>query len=326
MAGCASPTAWGPVADRRPYLLQVGMSLAPMDAALARYRDLLLWRVPFALLVAVAASWWLSGFALLPLSRVAAAAREINVQTLDRAAARSRRRRRARSGGRRVQRHARNGSNMRSRRCASSVPRWRTSCAPLSPRFAVRSSCPRERSGARHDAARPVCQSDGGDRPADAVDRSHPDAGPRRVRADPADACARQHDRSRRLARGQLEPIAAAKSIELRCEPSEAVVVNGDAGWLQRLLLNLIDNAVKFTRDHGRVVVRVTRERRPCADRCAGHRHWPVAGRCATGVRTILSGRSGPFFLHRRRRARSQPRPVDRGTASRHRHRSESSR
>ena len=58
----------------------------------------------------------------------------------------------------------------------------------------------------------------------------------------------------------QLEPIAAAKSIELRCERSEAVVVDGDAGWLQRLLLNLVDNALKFTRENGRVVVRVTRE------------------------------------------------------------------
>ena len=58
----------------------------------------------------------------------------------------------------------------------------------------------------------------------------------------------------------QREPIAAAKSIELRCEPSRAVVVDGDAGWLQRLLLNLVDNALKFTRENGRVVVRVTRE------------------------------------------------------------------
>ena len=55
-----------------------------MDDALSRYRDLLLWRVPIALVVAVAASWWLSKFALLPLTRVAEAVRTIDVQTLER--------------------------------------------------------------------------------------------------------------------------------------------------------------------------------------------------------------------------------------------------
>ena len=58
--------------------------MEPMDAALARYRDLLLWSIPVALLVAGAAAWWLSEFALLPLSRVAVAAQEIDVQTLER--------------------------------------------------------------------------------------------------------------------------------------------------------------------------------------------------------------------------------------------------
>ena len=43
-----------------------------------------LWRVPLALVVAVFAAWWLSGFALRPLSRVAAAARQIDVRSLER--------------------------------------------------------------------------------------------------------------------------------------------------------------------------------------------------------------------------------------------------
>ena len=57
------------VRDRagRTYLLQVGVSLAQTDRALARYRDLLLWGALPSLLVAALASWWLSGLALAPL-------------------------------------------------------------------------------------------------------------------------------------------------------------------------------------------------------------------------------------------------------------------
>ena len=74
----------GTTPDGRAYLLQVGLPLKAMDDALSRYRDLLMWRVPIALLVAVAASWWLSKFALLPLTRVAEAAQTIDVRTLER--------------------------------------------------------------------------------------------------------------------------------------------------------------------------------------------------------------------------------------------------
>jgi signal transduction histidine kinase len=76
----------------------------------------------------------------------------------------------------------------------------------------------------------------------------------------------------------QLEPIAAAKGIELCCGPATEVsasgaaaaaggatgpapiIVEGDAGWLERLVLNLVDNAIKFTPENGRVVIRVARE------------------------------------------------------------------
>src|SRR5262245_42053350 len=71
-------------AGDRMYLLQVGIPLSAVDATLARYQSILFRWVPPAFLLAVLVSWWLSGFALMPLSRVAAAAREIDVATLDR--------------------------------------------------------------------------------------------------------------------------------------------------------------------------------------------------------------------------------------------------
>jgi signal transduction histidine kinase len=60
----------------------------------------------------------------------------------------------------------------------------------------------------------------------------------------------------------QLQPVADARAIELSCDRSEPVVVRGDAGWLERLLLNLLDNALKFTRGGGRVVVGISRSGR----------------------------------------------------------------
>ena len=115
--------------DGQAYLLQVGVSLAAMDDALRRYRGLLLLYAPAALLIAMFAAWWLSGFALAPLSRMADEARR------DRRARRS-------SGGFRCAAWTMNwirwrrpstvrspGSKRRSARCVSSAPRSRTSCA-----------------------------------------------------------------------------------------------------------------------------------------------------------------------------------------------------
>ena len=46
----------------------------------------------------------------------------------------------------------------------------------------------------------------------------------------------------------------------MQCEHADAVIVQGDAEWLKRLVLNLLDNAIKFTPHGGRVVVDVSRK------------------------------------------------------------------
>jgi len=247
------------VADRGTYLLQVGVSLAPMDAALARYRDLLLWCVPAALLVAAAAAWWLSAFALLPLSRVAAAAHEINVQTLAR-------RLPVRGVGDELDRvvEAFNGTLGRLEHAVGEMRQFSAALAHelRTPLAALRGEI---ELASRTSGASPA-QRDGLASQMEEIDRltrlidhiltfARAESGQIRLTYGPVNLT----DLAASLVE-QLEPIAAAKSIDLSCERSDPVVVNGDASWLQRLLLNLVDNALKFTKENGRVVVRVTRE------------------------------------------------------------------
>ena len=245
--------------DNRAYLLRVGVSLAPMDAVLARYRDVLLWSVPVALLVAGAAAWWLSAFALLPLARVAVAAQEIDVRTLER-------RLPARGTGDELDQvvDAFNGTLGRLDQAVGEMRQFSTALAHelRTPLAALRGEIElASRSAGSSPALRDrfASQMEEIDRLTRLIDQiltlARAESGQIRLTRAPVNLS----ELAVALV-GQLEPLAAAKSIELRCEAAPAVTVEGDAGWLQRLLLNLIDNAVKFTPEHGRVILRVMRD------------------------------------------------------------------
>jgi heavy metal sensor kinase len=246
------------VAGDRTYLLQVGVSLAPMDAALARYRDLAFWRVPIALLVAIAASWWLSGLALLPLKRVAAAAYAIDVKTLDR-------RLPERGVGDELDQvvHAFNGTLGRLEHAVDEMRQFsaalahelRTPLAALRGEIELSLLAPGASSEQRHGFASQIEEIDRLTRLIDHIlTLARAESGQIRLTFQPVDV----GDLVASLVE-QLEPIAQSRSIALSCERSGATVVPGDSGWLERLFLNLLGNALKYTRENGRIVVRVTR-------------------------------------------------------------------
>src|SRR2546425_13112128 len=56
-----------------------------------------------------------------------------------------------------------------------------------------------------------------------------------------------------------LEPLAANKSIEIKVDVATAGDITADAGKLKQMLLNLGSNAIKFTRDGGRVTIAARR-------------------------------------------------------------------
>jgi heavy metal sensor kinase len=247
------------VSDTQAYLLQVGVSLAPMDAALRRYRSLLLWYAPAALLAATLAAWWLSGFALAPLSRMATAARQIDVKTLER-------RLPMRGVDDELDRVA-SAFNDTLGRLEQAVGQMRQFSAALAHELRTPLTVLRgeielalRRPGADDTQQRAAAsQIEEIDRLTRLIDHiltlARAESGQIRLTFAPVNVS----DLAASLVE-QLEPVAQARSIDLRCERSGVVVVEGDAGWLRRLLLNLLDNAIKFTGENGRVVVRVARE------------------------------------------------------------------
>jgi heavy metal sensor kinase len=54
---------------------------------------------------------------------------------------------------------------------------------------------------------------------------------------------------------GRLQRLAAEKSVGLNCDLPEPVFISADREHLQRLLMNLIDNAIKYTPPGGRVTI-----------------------------------------------------------------------
>jgi heavy metal sensor kinase len=246
--------------DGKRYLLQVGISLSALDTSLSRYRDLLLLLTPLSLLMAAAGAWWLSGFALAPLTRLALAARDIDVATLER--------RLPRRGVDDELEDVTRAFNDTLARLEQSIGEMRQFSSALAHELRTPLAALRGEIELGLRATRDVelqrsfaSQIEDIDRLTRLIDQvltlARAESGQIPLRFAAVDLGA--------LAASlveQLEPVAHARSIQLRCEPPPSVVALADAGWLERLVLNLLDNAMKFTPEGGRVLVRVSHDRR----------------------------------------------------------------
>ncbi len=244
-------------ADGRRYLLQVGATLAPTRNALNRYRSMLLWRLPFAVLLAMAVATMLSRFAVAPLTALARAARAVTIDTLA-------------------------TRRLPLRGVADEVDSVAASFNGTLDRLDASLSDMRQFSAAMaHELRTPLTALRG------EIEMALRTTGPGAVLADAYASQIEEIDKLTRLIDGMLTlaraesgqipltfarvdlaalaatvvedlmPVADAKPLALRLEPSSAASLDGDEKWLERLLLNLLDNAIKYTPPGGRVDVRV---------------------------------------------------------------------
>ncbi len=239
------------------YLLQVGVPLDAMDAALARFVRLLLWSVPTGLALALVTGRWMAARALAPLARMAAATRHIDVSDLTR-------RLPLRGAGDEPDEVAR-AFNDTLARLEDAVAEMRQFSAAIAhelraPLAALRGETELMLLQARtiEDYRRGLTdQLEELDKLSRLVSQlltlARAESGQIPLERAPVDLSA--------LAStivDQLEAVALARGVTLSCEVQPRVAVLGDSGWLERLLLNLLDNAIKFTPDGGRIAVTVT--------------------------------------------------------------------
>jgi heavy metal sensor kinase len=247
------------LAPDRAYLLQVGLLLRSKDRAMQQFLNVLVWGIPIGLVVAAAASRWMAGRSLTPMRHLSTAARGIGVHALDR-------RMPVRGAGDEPDQVAA-AFNETLERLEASVAEMRQFSAALAhelraPLAALRGEIETtllHTQTVEEYQRGLVSQLEDIDRLSRMVSQlltlARAESGEIELARDPVDLAA--------LAASivsQLETLAEAKGLTITCTGDAPVFVTGDAGWLERLVLNLLDNAIKFTPAGGRVTIEVSED------------------------------------------------------------------
>ena len=240
--------------DGKSYLLRIGVRRDFVDAALKQMLLVAIFVVPIGLAVAAAASWWMAGRALQPVTLLTQAAKKIGISGLDR-------RLPLRGTGDELDRLSITFNDMFAR-LAKAIGEMKQFTASIShelrtPLTALRGEAEvmllqphsvqeyrrllashleeYERLGRLINRLLTLARAEAGDI------QMHPEA------IDLAQLA--------RYLVEQIETVASSKQVLLSIESSEPVEVNADRAWLETAVLNLLDNAIKYTPEGGHVTV-----------------------------------------------------------------------
>jgi len=242
--------------DRRKCLLQVGVSLEPRNNAVSRLLQVGIWLIPVGLILAISLGWWAAGRALHPMLVLSSAAREITVSRLDK-------RLPIRGTGDELDQLA-SAFNEVLDRLDKAMQQMKEFTSNIS-----------------HELRTPLTVLRG--EAEVALSKASTEKDYRRVlesQLEEFEKLSRMIDQMLILARAeagqiklmrevvclsdlgkivaeQLEPVAANKGLSLVSSSNGKVDVIGDRGWLERMLLNLLDNAIKFTPAGGHINVTI---------------------------------------------------------------------
>ena len=244
-------------AEGDTYLLVVGASMETMEDTLNSFLKALAWLIPSGVLLAGIASWFMAGKALQPVAALGKAASEIAVSSLDR-------RLPVRGTSDELDQLAAEFNDTLSRLekavaemkqfTASISHELRTPLAVLRGEAEVALMQANSTEQYRRVLASQLEEFEKLSRMINQLlTLARAESGEVAIAHEPVN----MSSMTRSLAE-QLEPVAASKDISLSCACEPDVILPGDASWVERIILNLADNAIKFTPPGGHVWINVS--------------------------------------------------------------------
>ena len=246
--------------DGKTYLISTGTPLAPTDRILAHLLTSLLWSAPAVLVLASLAGYWVSRRALSPVGQIAATARVISIENLSRRlaipAARDELRDLAEVFNEMVRR-LETAVGLLKRFTADASHELRTPITLIRAEAELALRRQRTDEGYREALRRIMAESEKTSRLVeDLLALARADAQLRPRTSDEFDLAF-----AVREVAASMAGLAGAQGVRLDVTaPDAPVLVHGDATAIRRMLIALVDNALKFTAAGGSVAVSVIRE------------------------------------------------------------------